>query len=82
MPTGAAWYHQLDYEAGQFQVSLPESLDEALAATAQHGADAKLLAGGQSLIPAMNFRVMQPATGYRIPMGRVGLTAALSSAAC
>lgn len=28
---------------------------------AQHGDQAKLLAGGQSLIPAMNFRVVQPA---------------------
>lgn len=28
---------------------------------AQHGADAKLLAGGQSLIPVMNFRLAQPA---------------------
>lgn len=44
-----------------FKYLSPDSLDEALAATAQHGADAKLLAGGQSLIPAMNFRVMQPA---------------------
>jgi carbon-monoxide dehydrogenase medium subunit len=44
-----------------FKYLSPDSLDEALAAAAQHGADAKLLAGGQSLIPAMNFRVMQPA---------------------
>ena len=44
-----------------FKYLCPDSLDEALAATAQHGAEAKLLAGGQSLIPAMNFRVMQPA---------------------
>ena len=44
----------------RFKYLAPRSLDEALAAMAQHGADAKLLAGGQSLIPAMNFRVMQP----------------------
>ena len=44
-----------------FKYLCPDSLDEALAATAQHGSEAKLLAGGQSLIPAMNFRVMQPA---------------------
>ena len=43
-----------------FKYFSPESLDEALALTAQHGSEAKLLAGGQSLIPAMNFRVMQP----------------------
>ena len=27
----------------------------------EHGDQAKLLAGGQSLVPAMNFRVVQPA---------------------
>lgn len=37
------------------------SLDEALAAMAAHGGDAKALAGGQSLVPAMNFRIAQPA---------------------
>ena len=38
----------------------PRSLPEALALLAEHG-DAKPLAGGQSLIPAMNFRLAQPA---------------------
>jgi carbon-monoxide dehydrogenase medium subunit len=44
-----------------FKYLSPDSLDDALAAMAKHGADTKLLAGGQSLIPAMNFRVLQPA---------------------
>ena len=39
----------------------PTSLDEALALKAGHGDEAKFLAGGQSLIPAMNFRLAQPA---------------------
>ena len=39
----------------------PRSLDETMAMLAEHGADAKLLAGGQSLVPAMNFRLAQPA---------------------
>src|SRR5436309_13488813 len=39
----------------------PATLDEALALLAQHGAEAKPLAGGQSLIPAMNFRLARPA---------------------
>ena len=39
----------------------PATLDEALALLAEHGADAKPLAGGQSLIPAMNFRLATPA---------------------
>jgi len=37
------------------------SIDEALALIAQHGGDAKLLAGGQSLMPALNFRLTAPA---------------------
>jgi carbon-monoxide dehydrogenase medium subunit len=37
------------------------SLDEVLALKAQHGDEAVLLAGGQSLLPAMNFRLTQPA---------------------
>src|SRR5690349_7903486 len=39
----------------------PETLDEALALKAEHGEKARFLAGGQSLVPAMNFRVAQPA---------------------
>jgi aerobic carbon-monoxide dehydrogenase medium subunit len=44
-----------------FAYIAPESLPEALAATAEYGYEAKLLAGGQSLIPMMNFRLAQPA---------------------
>ena len=36
------------------------STAEALALLAEHGPDAKPLAGGQSLIPAMNFRLARP----------------------
>jgi CO/xanthine dehydrogenase FAD-binding subunit len=39
----------------------PDSVEEALALLAEHGYDAKLLAGGQSLIPTMNFRLAEPA---------------------
>lgn len=39
----------------------PTSTDEALTLLAEHGYDAKMLAGGQSLIPTMNFRLAQPA---------------------
>lgn len=38
-----------------------ESLDEALAALADHGADARIIAGGQSLMPMMNMRLARPA---------------------
>lgn len=44
-----------------FEYHRPRSLDEALALLAQHAGDAKPLAGGQSLIPAMNFRLATPA---------------------
>jgi CO/xanthine dehydrogenase FAD-binding subunit len=43
-----------------FEYFRPRSLDEALALLAEHGEDAKPLAGGQSLIPAMNFRLAAP----------------------
>ncbi len=38
----------------------PASLDEALALLAEHGDDAKVLAGGQSLVPMLNFRLAAP----------------------
>lgn len=44
-----------------FRYFAPQTLTEALALLAEHGGDAKLLAGGQSLIPVMNFRLAQPA---------------------
>lgn len=43
-----------------FDYYAPTTLEEALALTAAHGTDGKLLAGGQSLIPVMNFRLAQP----------------------
>ncbi len=43
-----------------FEYYRPRSLDEALSLLAEHGGDAKPLAGGQSLIPAMNFRLATP----------------------
>ena len=44
-----------------FDYHRPESLDAALDLLAEHGPDAKPLAGGQSLVPAMNFRLARPA---------------------
>jgi carbon-monoxide dehydrogenase medium subunit len=44
-----------------FEYYAPTSVGEALASLAEHGWDAKVLAGGQSLIPMMNFRLAQPA---------------------
>jgi aerobic carbon-monoxide dehydrogenase medium subunit len=44
-----------------FDYLAPSSLDEALALVRERGDDGKLLAGGQSLIPVLNFRLAQPA---------------------
>jgi carbon-monoxide dehydrogenase medium subunit len=43
-----------------FEYYAPTTIDEALTYLAEHGYDAKPLAGGQSLIPTMNFRLSQP----------------------
>lgn len=43
-----------------FKYYAPTSLAEALTRLAEHGGEAKALAGGQSLIPTMNFRLAQP----------------------
>ena len=44
-----------------FSYHRPASLDEALALLARHGAEAKIIAGGQSLVPMMNMRLASPA---------------------
>jgi carbon-monoxide dehydrogenase medium subunit len=43
-----------------FKYLVPSSLEHALALKAEHGDEAKFLAGGQSLIPTMNFRLARP----------------------
>jgi CO/xanthine dehydrogenase FAD-binding subunit len=43
-----------------FEYCAPDSIAQALELLNEHGDTAKILAGGQSLVPAMNFRVMQP----------------------
>jgi carbon-monoxide dehydrogenase medium subunit len=45
----------------KFDYAAPRSLDEALRLLADHGEDAKVLAGGQSLIPMMKLRLASPA---------------------
>ena len=47
---------------GEFNYHSPSTLQEAVALLAEHGEDAKILAGGQSLIPAMRFRLAMPET--------------------
>jgi CO/xanthine dehydrogenase FAD-binding subunit len=44
-----------------FDYVRPETLEEGLAALAERGEEAKVLAGGQSLVPALNMRLVRPA---------------------
>ncbi|RME01489.1 MAG: xanthine dehydrogenase family protein subunit M [Calditrichaeota bacterium] len=43
-----------------FKYLAPTSVEEALFLLARYGDEAKVLAGGQSLVPTMNFRLLQP----------------------
>jgi carbon-monoxide dehydrogenase medium subunit len=43
-----------------FDYVAPATLEEAIGLLSRHGADAKLLAGGQSFVPMANFRVLRP----------------------
>ena len=44
-----------------FAYECPTEVADAVALLAQHGADARPLAGGQSLVPLLNFRLARPA---------------------
>src|SRR5579863_10075138 len=44
-----------------FRYVAARSVEQALALKAEHGDEARFLAGGQSLVPTMNFRLTQPA---------------------
>ncbi|WP_110206537.1 FAD binding domain-containing protein [Nocardioides daejeonensis] len=44
----------------QFDYVAPTSVEEALALLAQHGDDAKIIAGGQSLLPVLRMRLNAP----------------------
>jgi len=43
-----------------FRYFAPRTVKEALELLAEHGEEGKVLAGGQSLVPAMNFRLARP----------------------
>ncbi|MGB0632011.1 MAG: FAD binding domain-containing protein, partial [Alphaproteobacteria bacterium] len=44
----------------RFEYYAPGSVGDAISLIAEHGEDARFLAGGQSLVPMMNFRVAAP----------------------
>ncbi|GBF09476.1 carbon-monoxide dehydrogenase middle subunit [Aeropyrum pernix] len=52
-----------------FEVLIPKSLDEALDMLEKYGDNAKVLAGGHSLIPMMRLRLVKPT--YVIYIGRI-----------
>ncbi|MBV8425118.1 MAG: xanthine dehydrogenase family protein subunit M [Candidatus Eremiobacteraeota bacterium] len=52
-----------------FSYARPRSLDEAFALLSEHGSDAKLLAGGHSLLPMMKLRLATP--GILIDISRI-----------
>ena len=43
-----------------FDYVRPATLDEALDLLTRHGADARVIAGGQSLVAMMNLRIARP----------------------
>src|SRR3954469_22677415 len=45
-----------------FRYFAPRTVGDALDLLAAHGQEGKILAGGQSLVPAMNFRLARPAS--------------------
>jgi carbon-monoxide dehydrogenase medium subunit len=49
-------------KAVSFKYFAPRAVDHALDLLAAHGEEGKILAGGQSLVPAMNFRLARPAS--------------------
>ena len=54
---------------GKFEYHAPTALPDAIALLERYGEDAKILAGGQSLIPIMRFRLAEP--GHLVDIGRI-----------
>ena len=60
----------------KFDYFAPTTLEETLELLSQHGLDAKVLAGGQSLMPMMNLRLVRP--GVVVDINRVAGLAGIS----
>jgi carbon-monoxide dehydrogenase medium subunit len=54
---------------GEFEYHAPSTVDEAVALLGHLGDEAKVLAGGHSLVPAMRFRLAQPR--YLVDINRI-----------
>ena len=59
----------------KFEYHDPRSVDEAFALLAEHGDEGKALAGGQSLVPLLNFRLAHPE--HLIDLNRIGALAGI-----
>jgi CO/xanthine dehydrogenase FAD-binding subunit len=53
-----------------FDYVLADTVEDALSALASLGPDAKIIAGGQSLVPMLNFRLLRPTT--LVDINRIG----------
>ncbi|MGH9023025.1 MAG: FAD binding domain-containing protein [Acidimicrobiia bacterium] len=53
-----------------FELHRPDELEEVLALLGELGDDARILAGGQSLVPLLNFRLSRPA--HLVDINRIG----------
>jgi len=65
-------------KAAPFAYRRPESLEEAVAALAEGGEEARVLAGGQSLVPMLAFRLARPrllVDVNRLPLDRIEVLA-------
>ena len=60
----------------EFEYFSPRTVDEALALLGRYGEDAKILAGGQSLLPMMKLRIASPR--YLIDVNRIEALAGLT----
>src|SRR5213593_2476928 len=65
-------------KAPRFAYARPASVAEALALLAEHKDEARVLAGGQSLVPMMNFRVAAPKV--LVDINRIGSLAGIKVA--
>ena len=59
-----------------FEYHAPNTVDEALALLKANGPDSRVLAGGQSLIPIMNFRLAAPPVIIDLKTAGIGGAAA------
>ena len=57
-------------KAASFEYAAPRTVEEVLALLSEYGPDAKVLAGGQSLVPRMAFRLERPRV--LVDIGRTG----------